>query len=155
MTKRRLFLASALLTAAMTSAGLGVAQAHAFGCSVALLDGLYIFAATGWGALPGTMAVDPLPPKAIIEWIRFNGNGSLTSPGSTRSLDGMITQSTQTTTGSYTLGDVDTGCQGTITFDSGPKFDIFTSILASGEIWMIQTNMNGNVFRGNATKVAR
>src|SRR5215469_3428870 len=153
MKIRRLFLATALLAVTMAPGVPVVAQAHGFGCSVALLDGLYIFAATGWGALPGTTPVDPLPPKAIIEWIRFNGNGSLTSAGATRSLDRSITQSTVTTTGSYTLGDVDTGCQGTITFDTGPKFDIFTSILASGEIWMIQTNM-GNVFRGNATRVA-
>ena len=157
MKTRWMLLAGALLTAAMASGAPDVALAHDFSleCSPALLDGLYIFAATGWGVLPNTTPVpDPLPPKAIIEWVRFNGDGTLSSAGATKSLNGMVSPSPGGTTGTYTLADVDTGCQGTVTFGTGQTFDIFTSVFASGEIWMIQTNQN-NVFRGNATKVAR
>ena len=57
-------------------------------CSVATLDGLYIFSATGY-IIPASA---PAQPKAIVEWIRFNGNGTLSVPGATRSLNGVIAQ---------------------------------------------------------------
>ena len=42
-------------------------------CTVATLDGLYVFAASGF-IIP---ASGPAQPKAIVEWIRFNGDGTV------------------------------------------------------------------------------
>ena len=58
------------------------------GRSVATLDGMYIFSASGH-IIPGA---GPAQPKAIVEWIRFNGDGTLSVAGATRSLNGVIAQ---------------------------------------------------------------
>ncbi|PWU17244.1 MAG: hypothetical protein C5B48_16230 [Candidatus Rokuibacteriota bacterium] len=115
------------------------------------LDGLYVFTATGWGIAPGAPPPAVLPPKAIIEVIRFNGDGTLTVIGGTRTLNGVITQNL-VGPGTYTVQELDGACAGSLTFDHGPSFDLFFSHHA-GEIAMIQTNAN-NVFRGTATKLA-
>ena len=58
------------------------------GRSVATLDGKFICAASGH-IIP---AAGPAQPKAIVEWIRFNGDGTLSVAGATRSLNGVIAQ---------------------------------------------------------------
>jgi hypothetical protein len=159
MNGRRVLLGVVLLTAAVALGMPNVELAHSAPshCKLSDLKGQYIFAATGWGILPGTTPVpDPLPPKAIIEWIHFNGDGTLDSAGATRSLNGQIAQIPGGGTSSiYTVTDLtppDGGCSGTITFTNGPSFDLFFG--AKGDvIWMIQTNPN-NVFQGTATKVS-
>jgi hypothetical protein len=156
MTGRWVLLAAALLAPTMVLGVSGVALADDDGhrCTVATLDGLYIFAATGWGILPSTTPVpDPLPPKAIVEFIRFNGDGTLCPcPGATRSLNGVIAKTPPGGTGSYTVVPADGGCAGSLTFTGGPSFDLFFPPKGQ-EIWMIQTNPN-NVFQGTATKVS-
>jgi len=42
-------------------------------CTAATLDALYVFAASGF-IIP---ASGPAQPKAIAEWIRFNGDGTV------------------------------------------------------------------------------
>ena len=160
MTGRRVMLGAALLLAAMVLGVSGVALADKDGengekCTLAMLNGLYVFAATGYTGLPVT-STSPAVPKAIIELIRFNGDGSLDVPGATRSVNGTITQIPAGGTGSYTVADLvppDGACRGTITFSpGGPHFDLF--IAPKGErMWMIQTD-TGNVFQGTATKVS-
>ena len=49
-------------------------------CTVATLDGLYVFAASGF-IIP---ASGPAQPKAILEWIRFNGDGTVFVAGAMR-----------------------------------------------------------------------
>ena len=153
MTGRRALLAAALLAATMAFGVSGVALADddEQRCTVATLDGLYVFAATGY-IIP---ASGPAQPKAIVEWIRFNGDGTLDVPGATRSLNGVIAQIPPGGTGNYTVANLvpaDGGCAGSLTFTGGPSFDLF--IPPKGQaIWMIQTNAN-NVFQGTATKVS-
>jgi hypothetical protein len=125
------------------------------GCGLSTLDGMYIFAATGY-IIP---ASGPAQPKAIVEWIRFNGDGTLSSAGATRSLNGVIAQipSANGAGSSYTVTELEPpggGCKGSLAFSAtGPNFDLF--IPPKGEeIWMIQTNPN-NVFQGTATQVSR
>jgi hypothetical protein len=90
-------------------------------------------------------------PKAIVEVIEFNGDGTLTVPAATRSVNGVVARSLPGGTGSYT---VEPGCAGTITFDpAGPTYDTFFSAKAQ-ELWMIQTTA-GTVFEGTATRVSR
>ena len=150
-----------LVAAAIAMGVSGVAMAdndegkEGRGCSLSTLDGMYIFAATGH-IIP---ASGPAQPKAIVEWIRFNGDGTLSSAGATRSLNGVIAQipSSNGAGASYSIADLvppGGGCMGIFAFSaSGPNFDLF--IPPKGEdIWMIQTNPN-NVFQGTATKVSR
>ena len=113
-------------------------------CSNATLRGLYVFSASGFQIVAGVAQ-----PKAIVEPIRFEGDGTLSSPGATRSVNGTIFRSPAGGGGTYALG---TDCIGTLVFPGGPTFDIFAS--PKGEdMWMIQTNPN-NVFQGNVTRVS-
>jgi len=121
--------------------------AHDHECSLETLDGLYVFNATGYSLIGGVWQ-----PKAIVEYIRFNGDGTATAESATvanRAGDGAITRSTGTPA-TYTL-DVD--CKGSLQFDHGPAFDIFTTARGP-QLQMIQTNPN-NVLQGNVRKVSR
>jgi hypothetical protein len=113
-------------------------------CRVEKLTGLYVFSATGYTIVSGVVQ-----PKAIVELIRFNGNGTLSVPGATRSVNGVIAQSPPGGTGTYTLAE---DCRGSLVFTGGPAFDIFADPNGN-DVWMIQTNPN-NVFQGNVTKVS-
>jgi len=132
-----------LVAAAMALGVSGVAAAEN-DCTLKTLRGSYWFAANGYNIVAGVPQ-----PKAIVEGIDFNGDGTLSVPAATRSVNGVIARTPPGGTGSYT---VDTGCTGTIAFLNGPSFDIFIS--PKGEmLWMIQTNPN-TVFQGTATRIS-
>ena len=106
-----------------------------------------MFTADGFTIDPASGVVRP---KAIVEVIDFNGDGTLLVPGGTRSLNGVITRfAPNPTVFAYTLGD---DCAGTITFD-GPTFDIFAAPRGN-QLWLIQSNPN-NVFQGSATRTSQ
>jgi len=135
----------AVASAVLGFSGVAFADDDAATCRAEKLDGLYVFSATGF-----TIAAGVAQPKAIVELIRFNGDGTLSVPGATRSINGVIGQIPPGGTGTYTL---EADCRGTLTFTGGPAFDIFAS--PKGEdVWMIQTNPN-NVFQGNVTRISR
>lgn len=122
-----------------------VAWAHGgTSCREQRLNGLYVFTASGYSA-NGTV------PKAIVELIRFNGDGTLSVTGGTVSVGGTITViQPGVSTGTYTLDD---DCRGTLTFlPSGPAFNIFATPRGE-DLWMIQTNP-GNIFQGTVTKMS-
>src|SRR5438034_11682278 len=54
-------------------------------CSVQTLHGLYVFDAHGWNINNGVAV-----PKAIVEGIHFNGDGTVISPFATVSINGTI-----------------------------------------------------------------
>ena len=112
-------------------------------CTSETLRGRYVFSARGFVIIAGVAQ-----PKALIEVIDFNGDGTLVVPAATRSVGGMITRSAPSV-GSYAVTD---DCLGTITFD-GPTFDVFISPRGS-QFWLIQTNPN-SVFEGSATRTSR
>jgi len=147
-------LTTQMLVAAVMAFGVsGVAVADADGkhCTLGALDGLYVFAATGYIIVPGA----PPQPKAITEFIRFNGDGTVISPAATRSLNGVIAQFVPGGTGTYTVANpdpTDVACSGTLTFAGGPTFDLFF-VPKGYAVWMIQTNPN-NVFQGTVTRVS-
>ena len=87
-------------------------------------------------------------PKAIVEVIVFNGDGTLDVPSATVSLNGAIIRSPQSV-GTYTVED---DCSGKIAFN-GPTYDMFLS-KDGDDISMIQTNPN-TVFQGLATRTSR
>ena len=124
-----------------------LARANDDMCSAATLHGLYVFHASGYNvSATGTV------PKAIVESIRFMGDGTLTVPGATRSVNGTIVRSLPNGGGTYTIAP---NCSGTITFAPGPSFDIVISP-GGGEIFMIQTSDPtgaGPVLQGVAERV--
>jgi hypothetical protein len=115
-------------------------------CSVHTLNGSYLFATHGWNIVGGVAV-----PKAIVERIDFNGNGTLVSPFATVSINGNIIHSSNSL-GTYT---VNANCTGTVSFTGGPSFDIF--VAPSGQqLYMIQTGpaVAPAVFEGTATQVS-
>ena len=137
-----------LVAAAMALGMSGSARAGADNapqgvCSENTLRGSYLFATHGWNIVGGVAQ-----PKAIVEGIDFNGDGTLVSPFATVSINGTIIHSSASV-GSYTVA---ADCTGTLTFTGGPSFDIFVQHGDGKQLWMIQTNAN-TVFEGTATKV--
>lgn len=114
-------------------------------CGVYTLRGSYLFATHGWNIVGGVAQ-----PKAIVEGIDFNGDGTLVSPFATVSINGTIIHSAGTP-GMYT---VNADCTGTLTFTAGPSFDIFVEPNGK-QLWMIQTGPAPAVFEGTATRVTR
>jgi len=75
------------LVAAMALGTSGTARA-ALGpqpCGVYTLRGSYLFATHGWNIVSGVAV-----PKAIVEGINFNGDGTLVSPFATVNINGTI-----------------------------------------------------------------
>ena len=115
-------------------------------CSVSTLRGLYIFDASGFNIVGGIAQ-----PKAIVELIRFHGDGTLTVPAATVSVNGTVTRSPPNGPGTYMIGP---DCTGSLQFGPPePTFDTFVEFKGS-EVQMIQTNSN-TVFRGTAERVSR
>jgi hypothetical protein len=137
------------LAAAKAQSPSGVTRADSLQdiCSVQTLRGSYLFATHGWNIVGGVAV-----PKAIIEGIDFNGDGTLVSPFATVSIDGTIIHSSHSV-GSYT---VEADCTGTLTFTGGPSFDIFVDPKGK-ELWMIQTGPAAvpAVFEGTVTRVSQ
>ena len=66
-------------------------------CGVYTLRGSYLFATHGWNIVGGVAQ-----PKAIVEGIDFNGDGTLVSPFATVSINGTILHSSGSL-GTYTV----------------------------------------------------
>ena len=141
----------AIVTAAMMLAVSGVAQANGAdddgrSCSDATLRGLYVFNASGFNIVGGVAQ-----PKAIVELIRFNGDGSLTVPAATVSIFGVVTRSPANGPGTYT---VQPDCTGSLAFGPpGPTFDLFIAPRGS-EVYMIQTGPGSPVLQGLAERLS-
>jgi hypothetical protein len=143
------------IAALMMLAASGVAQAKdddddVKSCSVATLHGLYVFHASGFNIVAGVAQ-----PKAIVELIQFNGDGSIVGGKVTVSLNGTILRSPPGGTGTYNVA---SDCTGTIAFSDGganPKFDLFIGAKPS-QLYMIQTGQTFNtaVFAGTAERVS-
>ncbi len=153
MTK---FMMQTLIASAVAVGMCGVASAQDFDqrgasdsregrtCRLKTLRGSYLFAASGFNIVGGVAQ-----PKAIHEVIDFNGDGTLTVPAVTLSVNGVIIRP-PASVGDYTL---DSNCRGTLVFSGGPSFDIVAA--PDGEtVWMFQTNPN-TVFQGTATRFDR
>lgn len=115
-------------------------------CSLLTLRGDYVFTASGFALVDGEWQ-----PKAIVESLHFNRDGTLSVTAATvanAGNSGTVTQSPPGGTGVYAL---DTNCKGTLQFTPGPSFDIFVA-QGGAELWMIQTNA-GNVFQGHVKRV--
>jgi len=137
----RVFICAATVLGAC---GLAQAGERDKGCSLGTLDGSYALAATGFSIVAGLAQ-----PKAILEVIDFNGDGTLSVPAATLSVNGAIVRVPPGGVGTYTIED---DCTGTITFN-GPTFDIVAA-RHGDTILMVQTNPN-NVLQGTAERQSR
>ena len=141
-----------LWTAAAVAAVVAVSAPSVFAasatdqCSAQTLRGRYVFSASGFTV---NAASGVAQPKALVEVIDFNGDGTLAVPGATRSVNGVIARSLPGV-GSYAIAD---DCAGTIAFEGGPAFDIFVAPRGN-QLWLIQTNPN-SVFEGSAIRTSR
>jgi hypothetical protein len=113
-------------------------------CTTATLRGTYVFSARGYNIVAGVAQ-----PKTIVEVIEFNGDGTLSVPAATRSVNGVIARSSPGGVGAYAL---DENCRGTILFN-GPSFDMFVAPNGK-ELWLIETDAN-TVFEGTAKRTSR
>ena len=114
-------------------------------CSDSTLRGLYVFTASGFNIVGGVPQ-----PKAIIELIRFNGDGTLWVPDATVSINGVVTRSPPGP-GKYAVGP---DCTGSLAFGPpGPTFDIFAG--SKGDAFhMIQTGPGAPVFEGTVERLS-
>jgi hypothetical protein len=143
-----------VVTAAMVLAVSGVAQAKDNGddgkpCSDPTLHGLYVFNPSGYDIVGGVAQ-----PKAILELISFNGDGTLTVPAATASINGTIFRSPPNGPGTYTVGP---DCTGSLACGPpGPTFpfDLFVAFKGSA-VYMIQTGPGSPVMQGTAERVSR
>src|SRR5437870_12260186 len=140
-----LLFASSLVTLAAVAMTSATARADSDGssCGVYTLHASYLFATHGWNIVGGVAQ-----PKAIVEGIDFNGDGTLVSPFATVSINGTIVR----TTGSLGTYTVNTDCTGTLSFTGGASFDIFVEPNGK-QLWMILTGPGSPVFEGVATRV--
>ena len=147
-TMSSLFFACALvsLVAAMALGTPGIARADSRGasCGVYTLRGSYLFATHGWNIVGGVAV-----PKAIVEGIDFNGDGTLVSPFATVSINGTIIHSSGSP-GTYT---VNTDCTGTLSVIGGPSFGIFVS--PDGEAFASIATDPGNFLASIVRRVSR
>jgi hypothetical protein len=135
--------------------GLAVADATSR-CTNSLLNGQYVFTASGFTRAPGSAPGTPWVPKAIMEVLQFSGDGTLTTPAVTVANPfgdtGNILQPPSGAPGLYSIND---DCSGTVQFldAAGVTFKVFVEPPRGDTIWMIQTNPANNVFQGSAKRV--
>jgi hypothetical protein len=121
------------------------------------LTGHYVFTASGFTRVPGSVPGTPWVPKAILEILHFNGDGTLTTPAVTVANpfgdSGDVLQ--PPSGGAPSSYRINEDCTGTVLFfdASNVTFKIYIDPPRGDTIWMIQTNPENNVFQGTAQRV--
>jgi hypothetical protein len=131
----------------------GRALAQSGVCGPQTLRGLYIYSATGHNIVGGVAQ-----PKALVEFLDFGGDGTMSVPTGTLSTNGNVNHNV-VFRGVYSLvsivrgsGQIGVGCRGTVTLIPGPTFDLYSDHTGT-QVWMIQTTPD-TVFQGPVTKVS-
>ena len=129
--------ASALvcLTASMAPSTPTTARAAADAqvCSAGMLRGLYLWTFDGYAKVGGTLV-----PKAVMQGLRFNGDGTTFNPFGTVNIGGTIIFDGTGGPGIYT---VNPDCTGTLTPGPGisPTFNIYVGPGAQ-QVWTLETS---------------
>src|ERR1700757_3729325 len=125
-------------------------------CRNDILRGQYVFTASGFTRPPASGPGTPWVPKAILEILHFNGDGTLSTPVVTIANpfgdSGNILQPPAGANGVYSIN---ADCSGTVQFldATNATFKIQVDPPQGNTIWMIQTNPLNNVFQGRAQRV--
>ena len=128
-------------------------------CSERILKGDYVLAATGFTRPPASGPGTPWTPKAILEVIHFNGDGTLSTPyvaiANPFGDSGLVVPPVAGTPGAAGQYVVNDDCSGTVQFGDGNSvnYRIFVDPPEGHTVWMIQTNPPQNVFQGAAKRV--
>ena len=101
-------------------------------CSVDRLHGLYLWTFDGYTRLGGTLL-----PKAVLQGLQFNGDGTTYNPFGTVNIGGTILIDATGGVGTYTVA---ADCTGTLSITGGPSFNIYIGPGAK-QIWTAQTNV--------------
>jgi hypothetical protein len=101
-------------------------------CNHTMLHGLYIWTFDGYQNFGG----NPVP-KALLQGLQFNGNGTVTVPFGTANIGGTIVIDTGGAEGTYTVNE---DCTGTLLFGGlgGPSFNMYIGPGAQ-QLWITQT----------------
>ena len=120
------------LVAAMalgTSATAGAAADGQFAaCST--LRGLYLWTFDGYANFGGNLV-----PKAVMQGLRFNGDGTMFNPFGTVNIGGTIIIDATGGVGTYTVA---ADCTGTLSITGGPSFNMYVGPGAQ-QLWTTQT----------------
>ena len=125
-------------------------------CGADLLKGQYVFTASGFTRAVNSVPGTPWVPKAILEILNFNGDGTLSTPAVTVANPfgdvGSILSPPAGAPGAYIVND---DCTGRVHFfdANGVMFNIYVEPPRGDTIWMIQTTPANNVFQGTAKRV--
>jgi hypothetical protein len=101
-------------------------------CSVSMLKGLYIWTFDGYTRLGGNLL-----PKAVMQGLQFNGDGTTFNPFGTVNIGGTTIIDATGGVGTYTVA---ADCTGTLSIINGPSFNIYVGPGAQ-QIWTTQTNV--------------
>ena len=99
-------------------------------CSVAMLRGSYVWSFDGYANVGGTLV-----PKAIMQGLRFNGDGTTFNPFGTVNIGGIVFDAGGFS-GTYT---VNPDCTGTLTAAPGisPTFNIYVGP-GGQQVWTVE-----------------
>ena len=99
------------------------------GCSVGMLRGLYLWTFDGYQNFGGNLV-----PKAVMQGLRFNGDGTTFNAFGTVNIGGIIIIDATGGVGTYTVAP---DCTGTISITDGPSFNMYVGPGAQ-QIWTTQ-----------------
>ena len=99
-------------------------------CSVGMLRGSYVWTWDGYANFG-----EKLIPKAIMQGIRFNGDGTTINTFGTVNIGGTIIIDATGGSGTYTVA---ADCTGTLSLTAGPSFNMYVGPSAQ-QLWITQT----------------
>ncbi len=108
----------------------GEADRH---CSAGMLRGLYLWTFDGYENFGGNFV-----PKAVMQGLRFNGDGTTYNPFGTVNIGGTIIIDATGGVGTYTVA---ADCTGTLSITGAPTFNIYVGPGAQ-QVWTLETSPN-------------
>ena len=99
-------------------------------CSVGMLRGLYLWTFDGYTRLAGNLL-----PKAVMQGLQFNGDGTTYNAFGTVNIGGTIIIDATGGVGTYTVAP---DCTGTLSITDGPSFNMYVGPGAQ-QLWITQT----------------
>jgi hypothetical protein len=98
-------------------------------CHEHTLRGLYLWTWDGYANFGGNLV-----PKAVMQGIRFNGDGTTINPFGTVNIGGTIIIDATGGVGTYTVA---ADCTGTLSITDGPSFNMYVGPGAQ-QLWITQ-----------------
>ncbi len=102
-------------------------------CSADKLRGLYLWTFDGYTRSNGNLL-----PKAVMQGLQFNGDGTTYNPFGTVNIGGAIIIDATGGVGTYTVA---ADCTGTLSITNGPTFNIYVGPGAQ-QVWTLETSPN-------------